>query len=423
MRRMRRYSRRQFIELGSAVTCGLASASFVPSSALGTTSRPGANDRVDVGVIGAGGRGAFLAGHMPAAGRVVALCDCYEEQMEVALKNHGSPRWSTYQDYRRMIEAEDLDAVIVATTDQNRVLACVHACQAGLDIYAEKPLTLTMAEGRVLIQAVRAYDRVCQVGTHQRCMEPNRFAVDLIHSGAIGKVHTVLARQYKAPKTYSGLPQEAVPKGLDWDLWSGPAPVRPYNQWLHLKMENYQGWAQWRDYSGGDVTLHGAHAADQIQNTLGKDSTGPVEIWPTTGGPEAQVRMRYADGTTIRFERDFGVRWGAVFVGEKGKIEINRGRIASNPPELIKDAPRSSGGDASPHLRNWLDCIKTRSEPVANVETGHRAVNLCHLINLCRQVGRKVRWDPAKELCAGDDEANGLMTRSRRKGFEFPELG
>lgn len=416
------YSRRRFLELGSAASIGVAIPYFIPSRVLGNAARPGANDRVNIGVVGSGGRGAFLAAHMPAAGRVVALCDCYEKQMEAALKNCGNPNWSTYQDYRRMIDAEDLDAVIVATTDQNRVLACVLACQAGLDIYAEKPLTLTMAEGRLLIQAVRKYDRVCQVGTHQRCMEPNRFAVNLIRNGAIGKVHTVLARQYKAPKTYTGMPEETIPKGLDWDLWSGAAPLRPYNQWLHLKKEGYQGWAQWRDYSGGDVTLHGAHAADQIQNALGKDGTGPVEIWPTSEGPEAQVRMRYADGTTIRFERDFGVWWGAVFVGEKGKIEINRGRIASNPKDLIRGAPKTSGDDASPHLQDWLDCIKSRAEPIVNIETGHRAVNLCHLINICRDVGRRIHWDPAKETFSGDAEANQLMSRSQREGFEQPNL-
>jgi predicted dehydrogenase len=358
---------------------------------------------------------------MPALGRVVAICDCYTTQMELTREIDGSAKWATYQDYRRMIEAEKLDAVIVATTDQNRVLAGMFACQAGLDLYAEKPLTLTIAEGRTLIRSVRKYGRVCQVGTHQRLMQPNRFAADLIRQGAIGKVHTVLARQYKAPKRYGNLPQEPIPNGLDWQLWSGPAPLRPYNHWLHLKMDNYQGWAQWRDYSGGDVTLHGAHAADQIQNALGKDHTGPVEIWPTTSGPDAQVRMRYADGTTIRFERDFGVWWGAVFVGEEGKIEINRGRIASNPPDLIKDAPKPSGGDASPHLQNWLECIKTRQRPIADVELGHRAVNLCHLINICREVGRKIHWDPDKEVFSGDQEASALLDRQRRDGYELPD--
>ena len=351
---------------------------------------------------------------MPAEGRVVALCDCYKEQMEVALRKYENPKWATYQDYRKMIDAENLDAVIVATTDQNRVSACVLACQAGLDIYAEKPLTLTMAEGQTLIRAVRKHDRVCQVGTHQRLMEPNRFAADLIRNGAIGKVHTVLARQYKAPKRYAGLPEESIPDGLDWDLWSGPAPLHPYNHWLHLKMEGYQGWAQWRDYSGGDVTLHGAHAADQIQNALSKDHTGPVEIWPTGDGSDAQVRMRYADGTVVRFEREFGVWWGAVFVGENGKIEINRGRIASNPPELIKDAPKTSGGDASPHMRNWLECIKTREKPVCDAATGCGSTIVSHLGSIAHWTGRKLQWDPAQEVFPGDDEANRYFERAMR---------
>ncbi len=418
-----RYSRRRFVGHSVAAAVGVAAPCLVPSRILARHGRPGANDHVTVGVIGCGGRGAFLAGHMPAEGRVVAICDCYTQQMEAALRKNANANWGTYQDYRKMIDAENLDAVIVATTDQNRVLACVVACQAGLDIYAEKPLTLTMAEGQTLIRAIQKFNRVCQVGTHQRLMEPNRFAADLIRNGAIGKVHTVLARQYKAPKRYAGLPEESIPDGLDWNLWSGPAPMHPYNHWLHLKMERYQGWAQWRDYSGGDVTLHGAHAADQIQNALGKDHTGPIEIWPTSEGQDAQVRMRYADGTVIRFERDFGVWWGAVFIGENGKIEINRGRIASNPPQLIKDAPKTSGGDASPHMRNWLECIKTREKPIADVLTGHRAVNLCHLINICRETGRKIHWDPYKEAFPGDDQATALMDRPRRKGFDLPDLG
>jgi predicted dehydrogenase len=418
-----RFSRRRFIALGTAAAASVAVPTLIPSNVLAGPGRPGANDRVIVGLIGAGGRGEHLARCMPAEGRVVSICDCYTKQMDLAIAKNAAAKWAPYQDYRKMIDAENLDAVVVATTDQNRVLACIRVCQAGLDLYAEKPLTLTVAEGRALVAAVRKFDRVCQVGTHQRLMEPNRFAVDLIRGGAIGKVHTVLARQYKAPKRYMGLPREQLPAGLDWDLWSGQAPLHPYHHTLQEKMQGYQGWAQWRDYSGGDVTLHGAHAADQIQNTLGKDQTGPVEIWPTSEGPDAQVRMRYADGTVVRFERDFGIWWGAVFIGEKGKIEINRGRIAANPSELIKDAPPTSGGDAVPHLLNWLECVKTRRKPVADVEIGHRAVNLCHLINICREVGRKIDWDPERETFASDKAAESLLERDRRSGYDLPDLG
>ena len=423
MSRHQQKSRRGFLKQFAATATAVAAfPTIIPANVLGRQGNVAANERVHIGVIGTGGRGSHLAYTMPKTGRVVAISDCVQRHMEQAQARRPDSVWAKYQDYRQMLDEEKLDAVVVATTDQNRVLASVLACQAGLDIYAEKPLTLTIAEGKTLVQAVRKYNRVCQVGTHQRSMQPNRWGVELIRGGAIGKVHTVVARQYKAPKRYGGLAEEPIPKGLDWNLWTGPATMHPYNHRLQEKLKGYQGWAQWWDFSGGDVTLHGAHAADQIQNTLGKDDTGPVEIWPTSEGLDAEVRMKYADGTIVRFEREEGVKWGAVFIGEKGKIEINRGRVASNPKELVADAPKSAGGAAEPHLQNWLDCIKTRQKPIADVETGHRAVNLCHLINICRELGRKVRWNPDREEFVDDPAANALLDRPRRQGFEIPTL-
>ncbi|MEM9589187.1 MAG: Gfo/Idh/MocA family oxidoreductase [Planctomycetota bacterium] len=395
---------------------------IIPAHVLGREGNVAANERVHIGIIGTGGRGAHLTRFMPPAGRVVAISDCMAEHMERVQARNPESDWAKYQDYRQMFDKEKLDAVVVATTDQNRVLASVLACQAGLDVYAEKHLTLTIAEGKTLVKAVRKYERVCQVGTHQRSMQPDAWAADLVRGGAIGKVHTVIARQYKPPRRYTGLSEEPIPKGLDWNLWTGPAMLHPYNHRLQKKLQAYQGWAQCWDYSGGDVTLHGAHAADQIQNTLGKDDTGPVEIWPISDEPDAEVRMKYADGTLIRFEREEGVQWGAVFIGEKGKIEINRGRVASNPKELVADAPKVAGSAAEPHLQNWLDCIKTRQKPIADVEIGHRAVNLCHPINICREVGRKLRWDPDSEDFVDDPAASALLDRPRRKGFELPRL-
>jgi len=417
-------SRRIFLKKGVSIAVGLSVPCFVPCGVLAGPGRPGANDRVHIGVIACGARAEYLIKNMPPAGRVVAICDCDTPKMDGLLRRSGGPEWATYQDFRNMIDRQKMDAVIVATVDHARVLASILACQAGMDVYAEKPLTLTIGEGQALIRAVRKYKRILQVGTQQRSMEPNHWAVEKIRRGAIGKVKTVLARQYKSPFFYKSLPREPVPAGLDWDLWSGQAPMHPYNHQLQKKLKGWQGWPQWRDYSGGDVTLHGAHAADQIQFTLGKDDTDPVEIWPVSTGRDALIRMRYEDGTEIRFERDFGVHWGAVFVGEDGqKIEINRGTVKSNPKELTRDAPPPSGGNANPHLQNWLDCIKTREDPIAPVEAGHRAINLCHFINICRELGRKLRWDPRREEFLGDDEANALIHRSRRKGYELPDLG
>ncbi len=422
MIRSQQTSRRAFLQQFAATASVAAFPAIIPATVLGREGNVAANERVHIGVIGTGGRGSHLAYYMPKTGQVVAVSDCVLKHMEQAQARKPDRVWAKYQDYRQMLDRENLDAVVVATTDQNRVLASVLACQAGLEVFAEKPLTLTIAEGQTLVKAVRKYNRVCQVGTHQRSMEPNAWAVDRIRNGAIGKVHTVVAHLYKAPKRYEGLSKEPIPRGLDWNLWTGPAAMRPYNHRLQERMEGYQGWAQWWDYSGGDVTLHGAHAADQIQYTLGKDDTGPVEIWPTSEGLDAEVRMKYADGTMVRFEREEGVLWGAVFIGEKGKIEINRGRVASNPAELVASAPKSSGGNAEPHLQNWLDCIKTREEPIAHVEAGHRAVNLCHLINICRELGRKVNWNPDREQFVDDPAANALLDRPRRKGFELPLL-
>ena len=422
MSRHQQKSRRGFLKRLAATAPVAAFPMIIPASVLGREGNVAANERVHIGIIGTGGRGSHLANCMPKTGRVVAISDCVLKHMEQAQARNPDSVWSKYQDYRQMLDNEKLDAVVVATTDQNRVLASVLACQAGLDVYAEKPLTLTIAEGKTLVKAVRKYNRVCQVGTHQRSMQPNRWGVDLVRGGAIGKVHTVLAHQYKAPKRYGDLSEEPIPKGLDWNLWTGPATMHPYHHRLQEKLAGYQGWAQWWDYSGGDVTLHGAHAADQIQNALGKDDTGPVEIWPTSGGLDAEVRMQYADGTIVRFERDEGVKWGAVFIGDKGKIEINRGRVASNPQELVAGAPESAGGTAEPHLQNWLDCIKTRQKPIADVETGHRAVNLCHLVNICRELGRKVHWNPDGEEFVDDAAANALLDRPRREGFELPRL-
>ena len=420
----KQYSRRQFAKQSATATAGLVVPYFVPSSVLGSPGNPGANDRVHIGLIACGGRGEALMKSLPKTGQVVAVCDCDTSKMEGLLKRKNNAKLPMYQDYRKMIDQQKMDAVIVATFDHARVLACILACQAGLDIYAEKPLTLTIGEGQALIKAVRKYQRVLQVGTQQRSMEADRWAVDKIRGGAIGKIKTVVARQYKSPFFYKSMPKEEIPAGLDWDLWSSSAPLHPYHHELQTKLKGWQGWPQWRDYSGGDVSLHGAHAADQIQFTLNKDHTDPVEIWPVSEGHDALIRMRYEDGTDIRFERDFGVQWGAVFVGENGqKIEINRGTIKSNPKELTADAPPRSRSGPSTHLKNWLECIKTREDPIAPVEAGHRAMNLCHFINICREVGRKLNWDPVKEEFLGDDEANALIHRPRRSGFELPNLG
>jgi predicted dehydrogenase len=414
----RNIRRRTFLKSAAALGVPL----FVPARILGRERGvASANETISVGVIGTGNRARQLMSQLPSPGRIVAIADCYRQRMIETLKRKNS-EWPIYDDYRRMFDQEDLDAVIVATPDHGRTLPCIRACQAGLDIYAEKPLTVYVKEGRHLVNAARKYDRIVQVGTQQRTMELNRFCCEFVRSGGIGDIKVIQARNYTGPTAYQSLPEESVPEGDNWDMWCGPAQLRPFNTKLQFQ------WMRWRAYSGGEMTNWGAHGIDQIQSALGMSKTGPREIWPVTPGPNGKVSMRYADGTQVKFELDRGPNGGAIFVGSQAKMEVNRNRFATNPADFVKDPPDPSvrekwegpGWTAAPHLANWLECIKTRNEPNADVEVGHRSITVCHLANLARELGRKLVWNPELEQFEDDDEANQRLDRPRRKGYELP---
>lgn len=430
----RKMVRRRFLQ---SVGRGLATSSLaipwiVSRRALAAPGQPGANDRITVGAIGVGGRASLLLQQLPESAQIVALCDCNLPRAE-AFKAKQQANWSIYQDYRQLLERKDIDAVIVATGEFQRVLPCIHACQAGKDIYAEKPLTLDIAEGRTLVKFVRHHQRVLQVGSQQRSMAMNRIACELIRSGGLGKVLEVRAMNYPGPQDSPAtpMPEESMPPGLNWDVWLNQAAMRPFNkQWM--------GWMRWRDFAGGEMTNWGAHGVDQIQWALGMDETGPVELWPVTSGSNGQVTSRYANGVEVHFtlETGHGPMGGAVFVCEKGKLEINRNKFTSNPPEIAKELLKKVDAaeeerkwsdqlalwQARWHMQDWLDCIRSRKQPVADVEIGHRSITLCHLVNITRQVGRRVKWDPQQERFLGDDEANRYLSRARRNGYELPAI-
>ena len=424
MTHKRSVSRRRFLHAASALgAAAVAGPTLIPRSALAAPGRPGANERVIIGFIGTGGRSRQLMDHVPEGGRIVAVSDCYTQRMTETLQQKKS-EWKTYQYFEKMIDAENLDAVVVGTPDHARTVPCIHACQAGLDVYAEKPLTLTISEGRTLVNHARKHKTVFQVGSQQRTMEMNRFACDLVRSGGIGKIKAVQGICYTGPRDYNGLPEQPVPEGDDWDRWQGPTAWRPFNNALQF------GWMGWRAYSGGEMTNWGAHGVDQIQWALGMSQTGPVEIWPLTAGPNGKVRMRYANGVVVSYELGRGPMGGGIFTGTDCKIEINRNKFVTNPPDFVKNEPEpadaekweGAGWIARPHIQNWLDCIKTREKPNADVEIGHRSISVCHLSNIARLLGRRLRWNPDREQFVGDAEANTYLARPRRKGYELPEV-
>ena len=439
MSRSTRVSRRQFVRRAAAAAAGaLAAPTIIPSAVLAAPGRPGANDRIGVAYIGAGRRARQLMG-LPPEGRIVAAADV---DMRRAAEVAAAKKCRAYQDYRRVLDSQDVDAVFVATPDHWHALPSIHACQASKDVYLEKPLSLTIREGRLLVTAVRKYQRVLQTGTQRRSMAGHRFGCELVRNGVAGKIHTVEILNYPSPWE-SQLPGQPVPEGLDWDTWCGMTEPVPYHQDIYIQRSN-PGWLSLRPYSGGEMTGTGAHGFDQIQWALDLDHTGPVEVWAEGGKlkpvvytrPESRdrgdaacsrgyrVRFRYANGIEIHLE-DNGPAAGGVFIGDRGKIRIGNNEVSSNPEELAKTRPEQLTFRLPPHrdhIQNWFDCIKSRQKPVSDVEAGHRSAILCHLGNIVRWVGRPLRWDPEQELFPGDEEANSYLDRPRRKPYELPSL-
>jgi predicted dehydrogenase len=438
---------------------------FVPSHVLGTPGQPGANEKVNVGIIGLGGRARTIAKTslgIPEM-RIVAVSDCFKPAYESFIKAYGKEgNWKGYEEFREMIDKENLDGVAVETTTHARAWVTILAMQAGMDAYIEKPCCLTIAEGRYMVDAARKYQRVTQVGTQQRSMPINNWASDLVKNGAIGKIKAVLAPNFVGPDRWSPQAAQPMPGGGSknwWDVWTNQAEMRSYHPHLH------HGWSRWWAYDGGGrcygVTGWGTHSYDQIQRALGTDETGPVEVVleePVSSrpcgrfetqdatdataleylrrlakpvvGPRAKVRMKYANGTELRLhlDGDWGPGLGAIFVGENGKIEINRNKIATNPKELL-ESPEYPGPITKPetqyHIEDWVRCIKTRERCTADIEYGQRSSTVCYLVNIVRDVGRvgeTLRWDPKTERFTNCDEGNELLSRPRRKGYELPEL-
>lgn len=452
-------NRRDFLK-----TAAIAAPLIISSKALGRTGA-GANETVNIGLIGLGGRCKHIAetcGHI-ANVRIAAVCDCFKPRVDAFLElAPEGQRWNPYTDFRRMIEREKLDGVMVETTTHARAWVTCHAMAMGMDVYIEKPMCLTIAEGREMVLCARKFKRVTQVGTQQRSMPLNNWASDLVKNGAIGKVTSVLAPNFVCPSRWTPKDGEEMPAGGSddwWDTWTNQAEWRPYRKELH------EGWARWWDYDGGGisfgVTGWGTHSYDQIQRGLGTDTTGPVEVtleepikdgpafqFPadrqpgeeetgsnfyhmvkTLSGPRAKVRMKYENGTEVllHLNSDFGPGLGCIFVGEKGKIEINRDRIAADPKDLVVKPERPEPlkvMESQPHIENWLECIKTRSMCTADIEYGQRSSTLCYLVNIARDLGRvgeTLKWNPKTERFTNCPEGNAMLSRPRRKGFELPK--
>ncbi len=438
-----------------------------PNTAQVVPGKKSPNEQVILGVIGLGGRSKDVgetALGIPTA-KIVAVCDCFQNRVDRYLGTLGKDRgWNGYTEFRKMIEKEKLDGVFIETTTHARAWVVCNAMAAGVDTYIEKPMCLDIVEGRHMVNTARHYKRVTQVGTQQRSMPLNNWASDLAKNGALGKLKEVLAPNFVGGKFWQDKPGEELPEGGPegwWDVWTNQAKLRPYRRELQ------EGWANWRDYDGGGmcfgVSGWGTHSYDQVQRGLGTDETGPVEVLleeavqelpscvgaadrqpgpdetgahyygmaRTVTGPRAKVTMKYANGVLLKLhlDGDNGPGLGCVFVGEKGRVEVNRDRISADPPELITGSdrpPTLKVPETQPHIENFVECIKTRAKCNADIEYGQRASTLCTLVNLVRdvgQVGKPLAWDPVAERFTNSDEANKLLANPRREGWELPKIG
>ena len=474
-----RIPRREFLRRGATAAGLLVLPTFPTSDARAAEGSIPPGERVNVGLIGIGAMG---SGHLrrlagDPAFQLVAVCDVDStrrenardtvEKMYAAATTSGTYRGcAAYNDFREVLAREDIDAVLIATPDHWHSLMAIEAARAGKDIYLEKPISMTIQEGRRVVETVQRYGRVFQTGTQYRSAPTIRQVCQFIRDGGLGKVKTVFTQLFTLggwlhgerfkpyvgvvnPDRFGGsyvpmdfaLPAEDVPEGLDWNLWVGPAPWRPYNRLYHINPS--PGVVPWSFDDAFGVTSSTwflSHAADVIQYALGVERGGPVDIIHPGSGEFPTLTFRYANGTLLHFVADWaqvkslynGVpadarlagMFGGVFVGERGRMTglSGGGQIEAGPATLLDEmklASREVNIGANDHHANWLKCIHSRGKPSCDEELGHRTAAIGHLTNIAYWTGQSLKWDPAKEEFNASDAANRLRSRAAREPWRI----
>jgi predicted dehydrogenase len=448
MRKKASIERRHFLKGGIAGVTALGFPTVIPSSALGKAGAVAPSERVTMGVIGTGGRGAgdmqnFLNDERV---RIVAVCDVErsstrynrtvikrfkrlgrEPAKAMVEKRYEGKGCDAYGDYRELLGREDIDSVLIATPDHWHALQATAAARAGKHIYCEKPLSLTIAEGRRMVSEIEGAGKVWQTGSQQRSDVHFRLACELVRNGRIGdlkRIRVGLASDNRDNNGHAAnIEPTPVPEGLDYETWLGPAPEAPF-----CKARLHSNWRWFYDYSGGNLTDFGAHHLDIAQWALDAEGSGPVEFydfkatWAEEGSiyttpPTFSFSCRYESGVEMKVadRMDFGS--GIQFVGSEGTITTGRGALKVDPPsaraKLGPDDLRLY--ESKDHFRNFIDAITTGVRAAAPIETAHRTITIAHLGNIGLRLGREsLRWDPAAEKILGDAEADAMRSRPMR---------
>jgi len=437
-------SRRDFLT-SSAAAAAAAFVPYTPTSGAAEKAAPRSpNDRWRIGSIGMRYQGSVITREALPFGDVVAICDVDRNVREQARASFGSTA-QIYENYHDLLARKDIDVVLIGTPDHWHAKMVVDACRAGKDVYCEKPLTLTVDEGIIVGKVAMETGRVIQIGSWQRSDARFRQAVEMVQAGRIGKLKkaVVLLGKNKVGGPFESQP---VPNHFNWDLWQGPTPDVPY-----IPERSHYTFRWWYEYSGGEMTDTGAHHLDIAQWGIGMQNSGPVQIEGTAVYPQNKnsynvaidyhALYRYANGVELEVldaPRGEYNRNGVMFEGEEGQLFVNRGGIYGKAVDELSAKPlargdyRLYGHDNSSrpelsgkidaiknHMGNFYDCTKTRKSPISDVASQHRSAALCHLGNIAQRIGRKLKWDPVAEKFIDAPDADKLLKREYRKGYEM----
>jgi len=430
MNSIARTTRRRFIKSSlTAAGAVIAGPQIIRAETLGNASKDAANSRIGMGFIG---MGLISDGHLRSfAGmkgvQPIAVCDVKDWQLKKSvkvLKEKGHEGILATSRFEEVLANPDVDAVCVTTPDHWHAAIAIAAMKAGKDVYVEKPMTLTIEEGKAMVAAEKKYGRIVQVGSQQRSQVHFRIAANLVRNGLIGEVKEIYCQLGEFPQAPDKEQIVAVPEGFDYDRWLGPTPFYDYSENRVLGKFG-GGWRCYWDYGSRKFGDWGAHHFDIVQWALGRDETGPVEFIPKGFEGAEHHHYRYADGVTVWRDKKPDSGHMIRFIGTKGEVHVSRGKIDSLPKELVRH--KFTGNDVQvyesmDHRQNFLDSIKSRKPTICPATVGHRTASICQLSAIAQRLGRALKWDPVAEKITGDAEAAAMQDRARRKGYELPTV-
>jgi len=391
----------------------VAAPSIIAATALGAEGRPAASERLVMGGIGMGGQGSHDLGQFmrDSQVQVVAICDVKHGDLKriqgAVNRRYGGTGCLATTDYREVLARKDIDLILCGTPDHWHAQVSIDACKSGKDVYCEKPLSLTIGEGRKMVQATRRYGRVYSCGSQRVIGDYGRLAC-AARSGRYGKIIAAHASPGGPPRQCHLPGQEIPPNTIEWDMWLGPAPWVPYHPYRCGRAYGLggRGFRTWYDYSGGMMTDWGGHKFGGAMHGLGVDHTGPTKIIPPDGKDHKYLTFVFANGTKLY------VGGGQRYVGTEGEVKpLRKFKV---PPGL-----RWYSGGANSPISDFLHCVRTRKTPFRDVEYAHRVATVCHLGNIGYMLKRPLRWDPDKEDFVGDAEASRLVERPRRGPWQI----